>query len=194
MKNLTALQRFVLFNTWSSAIERCHNPTNKSYADYGGRGIAVCERWRASFDAFVADMGPRPEGLTLDRIDVNGSYSPDNCRWADRFVQARNKRNTKLSLQDIVDIAKATEEGHRPEAIAVFYGVTGAYVRKLTAGDRPVPLCKGAPGAKMTVVQVEEIRARHRAGETPDELALAYAIARTSVYNIIKGRTWKHVA
>lgn len=193
MKHLIATQRFVLFNTWSGAIDRCHNPNSTAFANYGGRGIVVCDRWRASFDAFVADMGPRPDGTSLDRIDVNGHYEPANCRWADRFVQARNKRNTKLTAQDVQDIIEAANAGYRPEAIALFYGVTGAHIRKLTAG-RPQPLCKGAPGAKLTEAAVLELRARHLAGDSVEQLALAFGIKPRNVYNVIGGKTWKHVA
>lgn len=193
MKNLTAMQRFVLFNAWSGAIERCHNPTNSAFKDYGGRGIAVCERWRNSFDAFVADMGARPDGLSLDRIDVNKGYSPDNCRWADKYVQARNKRNTKLSLEDIGDIVCAAEEGHRAEAIAVFYGVTGAYVRALTAHARPPSPCKGTPGAKLTEAQVREMRTQWAAGVPALELAATFNIKVRNVYNVVQNKIWKHL-
>jgi hypothetical protein len=77
--------------SWTAMIQRCTNPKNTSYVNYGGRGVKVCERWRV-FENFFADMGERPEGKTLDRINVNGNYEPENCRWATLSEQQRNKR------------------------------------------------------------------------------------------------------
>lgn len=81
------------FVSWDSMKQRVLNQNHKSYANYGGRGIKVCERWLESFENFFADMGERPDGMTLDRIDVDGNYEPTNCRWATPKTQSNNRSN-----------------------------------------------------------------------------------------------------
>lgn len=82
-----------IYNIWCDMIARCSRPTHPRYASYGGRGITVCERWR-SFPNFFADMGHRPEGKSLDRVDNDGPYAPDNVRWATPSEQNTNRRES----------------------------------------------------------------------------------------------------
>lgn len=80
------------YRSWSHMKERCYNPNALNFDKYGGRGITVCQAWRDSFLAFLADMGSRPRGRSLDRIDPNGNYEPSNCRWATYTEQSYNQR------------------------------------------------------------------------------------------------------
>lgn len=84
------------YYVWRSMRHRCCNPSNASWMHYGGRGITVCERWVNDYDAFFEDMGEAPEGKSLERVDVNKGYSPENCIWGTDIEQGRNRRNNRL--------------------------------------------------------------------------------------------------
>lgn len=84
-----------LYQTWQGIKARCLNPNNKHYQNYGGRGIKICSEWLTNFNQFVIDMGERPIGYSIDRIDNNGDYTPNNCKWSTKKEQQRNRRVTK---------------------------------------------------------------------------------------------------
>jgi hypothetical protein len=102
------------YASWHAMCARCSNPNDKRYADYGARGITVCERWANSFEAFLADMEPKPSPEhQIDRIDNDGHYEPGNCRWAPPLVQQNNRRNNRLLT---IGGVNATTAEHAREA------------------------------------------------------------------------------
>lgn len=100
-------QSHPLYSAWLGMRNRCYSRTNPKYQDYGGRGIRVCARWVASFDAFADDMGDKPTGTSLDRVDVNGHYEPSNCRWATPQQQSDNQRLSRSRVASVLDRALA---------------------------------------------------------------------------------------
>lgn len=101
------------WRSWAAMRQRCLDSNQANWKYYGGRGITVCERWNA-FENFLADMGEKPHGLTLDRIDVNGNYEPGNCRWSTRSEQCANQRPYELTPARLAHLAKmrAKKFGH----------------------------------------------------------------------------------
>lgn len=97
MSNVTGLRNSPTYHSWRAMRKRCLAPYHHNYPAYGGRGITVCPEWD-SFSQFVADMGIRPEDKTLDRIDVDGPYCPENCRWATDAEQRANKQIHRVAV------------------------------------------------------------------------------------------------
>ena len=122
--------------SWMSMKDRCLRPTNRCWMDYGGRGIVICQRWLESFENFLADMGERPEGMTLDRINVGGNYEPGNCRWATPTEQRRNARHAKLDEVAVMQMRwLARDAGYTHTRIARAFGVDQTTASAAIRGD-----------------------------------------------------------
>lgn len=113
---------------WATMLQRCNNPKASGYVNYGGRGIRVCARW-ATFEHFLADVGPRPEGkYSLDRINNERDYEPGNCRWATKQEQQRNRRASRLNPEKVRQIREMVSLGKTYKEIAKSFGICAAYV------------------------------------------------------------------
>ena len=108
------------YHCWQAMRQRCCNADDKAYRNYGGRGIRVCERWKESFERFLADMGPRPSpNHSIDRIDNDGDYKPSNCRWAVKIAQDNNRRTNHFVTHD----GKTKTVAQWAKCLGIGYGV-----------------------------------------------------------------------
>lgn len=124
-----------LYLIWCSMRQRCKNPKNKGYMNYGGRGIKICARWN-KYENFLKDIGDRPTPKhTLDRMNNNGNYEPSNCKWSTRKHQTINRRYTKLTEEHVIEI-RSKLPGHRGMAahLARKYGVTESHISSIKLG------------------------------------------------------------
>lgn len=123
------------YRIYRAMLSRCRNRNSASYSKYGAQGVVVCERWQQSFDAFLQDMGPRPStDYSIDRIDPFGNYEPHNCRWATTKAQARNKKHSKLTEEDVEVIKKRRQSGETLKAIARDFGVHLSLISLIAKG------------------------------------------------------------
>lgn len=125
------------YQTWKGIQRRCHDPENAAYKHYGGRGIVVCDRWRASFDNFMDDMGYKPIGKrhTLERKNNDGNYCPENCKWATYFEQGQNRRD---NVQVTIDgVTRTVSEWSRVSDLNV-----GVVAHRYRRGERGRALLK----------------------------------------------------
>lgn len=123
--------------------ERVLQENHIAFSRYGGRGISICDRWlegssgRSGFECFLEDMGERPDGMSIDRIDTNGHYEPGNCRWATVITQNRNSNSNKLNSADVDRMrSTAANETVSYSRLASDFGVSKAHAHRVVRGDR----------------------------------------------------------
>jgi hypothetical protein len=157
---------------------RCLDPDATGYKDYGGRGITICERW---FDLrnFLTDMGPLPEGRTLDRIDVNGGYEPENCRWATSAEQGRNRRNNVwLTLDgERLTLSEAARKS----------GVDSSVAWRRHRDGMPIGQSTYLEG--LTPAQQVQIISRVARGESISDVARAYGVGKAAIHRCLAAMT-----
>lgn len=164
---------------WCGMRQRCENPKNAAWKNYGGRGIKVCERWHV-FENFYADMGNRPPGRSLDRVNNDGYYAPGNCRWATRSEQTANRRSWLLPRGD------SHYARTNPERLS-----RGAdhYSR-----HRPEALARGSHNGFSKLDEAKVAKIKKLLGSlSQSDIAKRFDVTQSTVHLIAKGKTWKHV-
>lgn len=121
------------YRVWDSMVRRCHSKSHHAFKDYGARGIYVCDKWR-NFEGFFADMGNQPKGMSIERINNSLGYSKENCKWATVVDQARNRRSTKLNLDQVKSIKELISNGISQAVIAAKFGVSRANIGHIAQG------------------------------------------------------------
>lgn len=184
------------YTSWSGMRSRCSNPKNPNYRDYGAVGITVCARW-GDFRAFLLDMGPRPKGTSIDRIDGTKGYSPDNCRWATLKEQARNKSTTvrytvgceSLTVPELEEVT-GIKDGTIRDRLA-----RGWCLEKAITKPSPGRNQKGEshPHAILTDDKVRDIVILRGKGMSEPKIAASLGIHRWNVNHVLSGRLWRHI-
>jgi hypothetical protein len=175
-------------NAWREMWKRCTNPRSKSFAWYGARGIAVCERWR-SFENFLADMGPRPLGLSLDRVDNDRGYEPGNCRWATASEQANNTRRTVRITAEGVTLPRSVWVRRSGLSLStVRHRVAAGWTAEEALGTGPLARPRTS---KLTAGTVRAARDRNSQGVSVYTLAAEAGVSVPTMWKAIVGKTWR---
>ena len=186
MKNLNPL-----LGVWRSMHNRCYNQATKSYANYGGRGIAVDSAWHGAvgFKQFLLDMGSRPAGLTLERIDNSGNYSPTNCKWASREDQSKNKRNNRFLTANGVTktLAEWAADLNCRHATILYRLKSG--MSEQDAVTKPV---QQRPNSTLSVEDVHFVVLNYPMLSC-QTIADKVKISKKAVLNILHGKTYKDI-
>jgi hypothetical protein len=197
-RRFSSLQEKRTYQTWADMRTRCNNPRHRSYPSYGGRGIKVCERWD-DYELFLKDMGLKPDGLTLERLDNNGNYSPENCKWATYREQSINTRRNRYFEIDgvklpMVDYAKAV--GIPASTLSSRLNQYGWDTKTaLNAEKNHIENIPNDPEKikylrKLTDKQADEIRQIYSKSRiSMRKLSEMFGVSATSIANIIQGKT-----
>lgn len=179
------------YRAWKAMHNRCYDQNVKSFKDYGARGIYVADCWhgRKGFHQFLADMGERPEGSTLDRIDNDGPYSPENCRWATREEQASNKRSNRW--------IEAKGERLTISQWAKRLGCTAHNIHLrikggMTAEEAVTKPVAERPNSKLTVADAKYIKLSYPV-LTASAIAKKLGVSKKTVLNVLHERTFRDV-
>jgi hypothetical protein len=181
----------LVLNVWRTMHNRCYNSNVKAYVNYGARGIFVDQRWHGSagYRQFLADMGPRPEGGTLERIDNSGPYSPENCRWATRDEQASNKRNNRwITAQGKTQTLAQWARDLGCNSANILYRLKSGMSEE-EAVTKPIA---ERPNSKMSDDDARFIKDNYPL-MTSSALAVKLGVSKKTVLNVIHGKTFKDV-
>lgn len=172
--------------TWQSMMQRCYNPNSASWKRYGGRGITVCDRWH-KFENFLADMGASSPELSIDRIDNNAGYSPENCRWATRKQNARNTSKNRLITYkgETACVAEWAERTGLPHALILQRLKSGWDAHKIFT--TPPKYKKLPPDA------VRQIRSLYESGLSQSAIGDKFQLDQTTVSLIVSRKSYKDI-
>lgn len=180
-----------LLMVWRAMHNRCYNNKQASYANYGARGIVVAECWQGKdgFSRFMADMGPRPKGGSIERINNDGPYAPENCKWATRSQQASNKRNNRhITAQGKTQIMAAWAREIGCSAATILLRIQAG----MSEADAVTIPVQERPNSKLTAEQVLYVRNTYPL-KTAQALATELSVSKKTVLNILHGRIYKDV-
>lgn len=182
---------------WTGMKQRCLNPKNPRYLQYGGRGVTVCESWANSFEAFFADMGPRPSHQhTLDRRNNAGNYEPGNCRWATPIEQQNNTTRNRIVEIDgeKMTLAEADRRGKLPVSYqTVATRLCAGWTAEQALSTPSMKKGETHIHAKLSEGDVRSIRQQRTEGATQDALAAQFSVAQGLISRIVNNKIWRNV-
>ena len=180
-----------LYRVWRGMFNRCYNQNQKSYKNYGAKGIRVCDEWhgKEGFKNFIKDLGERPVGATIERINSRGNYEPSNCRWATRLEQANNKSNNRMiTINGLTQTKSQWAKSHNIN-VSLFHFRVKNGMDPLEALTKPVAK---RPNSTLTDDNIVEIRNSYPMITTPN-LAKKFGVSKKAILNILHNRTYQDV-